>query len=129
MSGELIWLALSAALCLVLWLPYGAAHANVVGFKVGTTDVPDSSVLPEWGRRSHRVHMNMVESLAPFAVLVLILSVSGKADPSTATAAASFFFARLAHAVLYTLGIPYLRTVAFAIGWFACLYLLWQIFA
>ncbi len=129
MSGELFWLALSAALCIVLWIPYGAVHASIVGLRVGTTDVPKSSELPEWGKRSHRVHMNMVESLAPFAILVLILNVSGKADPSTVTAAATFFFARVAHAILYTFGVPYLRTVAYTVGWLACVYLLWQIFA
>ncbi len=129
MSGELFWLALSAALCIVLWIPYGAVHASIVGFRAGTTDVPKSSELPEWGKRSRRVHMNMVESLAPFAILVLILNVSGKADPSTVTAAATFFLARVAHAIFYTIGVPYLRTVAYSVGWLVCIYLLWQILA
>ncbi|USG62738.1 MAPEG family protein [Sneathiella marina] len=127
MTGELFWLAMSAALGLILWIPYTAAGAGVVGFKSGTTDVPKPANLPEWAQRSHRVHMNLVESLAPFAVLVLILSISGKADASTSTAAAAFFFARVAHAIIYTMGIPFLRTVAYTVGWVACLYLLWQI--
>jgi uncharacterized MAPEG superfamily protein len=129
MTGELFWLAMSAALGLVLWIPYTAVGASVVGIRSGTTDVPKHSEFPEWAQRSHRVHMNLVESLAPFAILVLILSITGKADPATSTAAATFFFARVAHAIIYTMGIPYLRTLAYTIGWLACLYLLWQIIA
>lgn len=129
MTGELFWLAMSAALGLILWIPYTAAGAGVVGLKSGTTDVPNHADFPGWAQRSHRVHMNLVESLAPFAVLVLILSVTGKADAATSTAAATFFFARVAHAIIYTMGIPYLRTIAYTVGWVACLYLLWQILA
>jgi len=127
MAGELFWLALSAGLGLILWIPYTTAGAGVFGLKSGTTDVPKYSALPEWAQRSQRVHMNLVESLAPFAILVLILNVSGKADAATVTAAATFFYARVAHAVIYTMGIPFLRTVAYTVGWLVCLFLLWQI--
>ena len=127
MTGELYWLALSVGLGLVLWIPYTALYAGVAGLKAGTTDLPPTSKLPDWARRSHRAHMNLVESLAPFAILILILHVSGKADSATVTAAAIFFFARVAHAILYTLGIPYVRTLAFTVGWLVCLYLLWQL--
>ena len=33
------------------------------------------------------------------------------------------------HAIVYTLGVPYLRTPAYAISWLVCLYLLWQVLA
>ena len=55
-----------------------------------------------------------------------LLQILGKS--SGATAAAIFFFARIAHVVVYTLSIPYLRTPAFSVSWLTCLYLLWQVF-
>ena len=126
MSGELYWLALSAGLALFLWIPYTALYAGLVGFRAGSTDLPPTDKLPVWAKRSNRAHLNLLESLVPFAVLILVLNVSGKADQSTVTAAAIFFWARVAHVIVYTAGIPFARTPAFAIGSFASLYLLWQ---
>lgn len=127
MSGEMYWLALSIGLCLLIWIPYTSLYAGVAGIKAGTTNVPPTAKLPEWAQRCHRAHMNLVETLVPFATLILMLKVTGKADGATATAAAIFFFARVAHAIFYTMGIPYLRTPAFAVSWLVCLYLLWQV--
>ena len=123
MSSELFWLTLTAALSLVIWIPYTALYGGVMGFPSATRDVPATGKLPEWAQRCHRAHMNLVESLAPFAALVIVLELANKTTEGTATAAAVFFFARLVHVIVYTMGIPYLRTAAFAVGGFACLYL------
>ncbi|MGI9406360.1 MAG: MAPEG family protein [Hyphomicrobiaceae bacterium] len=127
MSGEMFWLAMSVLLCLVIWIPYTALYGGLDGVKVGTSQVPQTQRLPDWAQRCHRAHMNLVETLVPFAILILMLQATGKADGATATAAANFFFARAAHAIVYTMGVPYLRTVAFSISWLVCLYLLWQV--
>lgn len=127
MSGELFWLALTVALCVVIWIPYTALYGGIVGLKSGTTDVPPTARLPEWAQRCHRAHMNLIETLVPFAILILMLNVTGKADSTTVAAAAVFFFARVAHAAIYAMGIPFLRTPAFAVSWLVCLYLLWQV--
>ena len=126
MSGELYWLTVSAGLMLVLWVPYTAKNVTLVGLDRGMREIPDETLLPDWARRCRRAHMNLIENFAPFAALVLVLHVAGKADPSTATAAAIFFFARMLHAIVYIAGIPYVRTLFFAIGWLVCFYLLWQ---
>jgi uncharacterized MAPEG superfamily protein len=60
-----------------------------------------------------------VESFAPFAALVLVAHVSGKADATTAFWAMCFFWLRLAHAVVYLLAIPYVRTLIFTLGFVA----------
>jgi uncharacterized MAPEG superfamily protein len=54
-----------------------------------------------------------------FAPLVLILDAQGHSTMSTAIACAVYFWARLAHVIVYTLGIPVLRTLAFAVGFAA----------
>ncbi|NKB20917.1 MAG: MAPEG family protein [Alphaproteobacteria bacterium] len=126
-TGEMFWLALTVGLCLIIWIPYTALYGGIVGVKSGTTDVPPTAKLPDWAQRCHRAHMNLIETLIPFATLVIMIKVLGKSDAATAIAAATFFGARVVHVVVYTMGVPFLRTPAFAVSWLACLYLLWQI--
>ncbi|MEQ1552513.1 MAPEG family protein, partial [Sphingorhabdus sp.] len=54
-----------------------------------------------------------------FAPLALGVQVLGLSSPATIAAAGIFFAARVAHAVIYTFGIPLLRTIAFFAG-FLC---------
>lgn len=129
MSGEMFWLALTVALCLVIWIPYTALYGGLVGTKRATTDTPPYEQLPEWAKRCHRAHLNLLEVLVPFGILLLMLQALGKTGGAITTAAAIFFFARLAHVIVYTAGVPFLRTAAFAVSWLACLFLLWQVFA
>ena len=126
MAGELMWLTLSAGLILVLWVPYILAGISQYGMLNAMKMANDQSGLPDWAKRCYRAHMNLVENLAPFAALVLVLNVSGKADAATVTACAVFFLARVVHALIYVAGIPYVRTASFAIGWAACVFLFWQ---
>ena len=63
-----------------------------------------------WAGRAHRAHHNMLESLVLFAALVLVAVVSQKANSTTLLGAQLFFWARLAYAVVYLAGIPWLRT-------------------
>jgi uncharacterized MAPEG superfamily protein len=75
--------------------------------------------LPEilgWAGRARRAHLNMIENLVLFAALVLTAAVAGKANALTAIGAAIFFWARLAYVVIYLVGIPWLRTLAWLAG-------------
>jgi uncharacterized MAPEG superfamily protein len=69
-----------------------------------------------WVGRVQRAHRNMLESLVLFATLVLVAHVSGQANSTTAFGAALFFYARLAYAVIYWAGIPWLRTGVWTVG-------------
>jgi uncharacterized MAPEG superfamily protein len=69
--------------------------------------------LPEWALRADRAHWNMLENFPHFAVFVLIANAVGLANYQTALGATIFFWARLAHAILYISGIWRLRWVAF----------------
>jgi uncharacterized MAPEG superfamily protein len=80
----------------------------------GNRDTPLE--LPAWAARAKRAHANLVEGLAPFAILVVVAHLAGKANAMTALGATIFFAARLAHFVVYALGIPYLRTAVFTLG-------------
>jgi uncharacterized MAPEG superfamily protein len=50
---------------------------------------------------------------------VIAIHLAGKANAMTAFWAMSFFWIRLAHAVIYLLGIPYVRTLLFTLGYVA----------
>jgi uncharacterized MAPEG superfamily protein len=78
-------------------------------------DKPQSA----WAQRLYFAHTNAVENLVIFAPLVLILDSMGHSTESTAIACAVYFWARLAHAIIYALGIPVLRTLAFTVGFLA----------
>lgn len=117
MTDDLLYLTLSAGLCAVLWVPYILSRIRQQGLvnAVGYMDNPPAP--PAWATRAHRVHLNMVENLAPFAALVLAAHVSGLAGETTALGAAIFFWARLVHAIVYYAAIPWVRTLAFAVAW------------
>jgi len=122
MTPDLTWLAWSAALTAVLWIPYivgltiSAGPINADGYRD-----PTPPELPAWVKRCNRVHINSVEALAPFAVVVLIAHVAGLANETTALWAAIFFYARVAHAAVFWIGIPYVRTLAFTVGFVSTL--------
>lgn len=117
MSVDLYYLALSAVLCLVLWVPYVMARFGIWGI-VETVGYPENPPpLPGWAGRAERAHRNMVENLVPFTALVLVASLGGFDNHLTAMGSAIFFWSRLAHAVVYMLGIPWARTLTFMASW------------
>jgi uncharacterized MAPEG superfamily protein len=66
--------------------------------------------------------------LAPFAILVIVAHLTGKANSTTALGATLFFWARVAHAATYLAGIIYARTAAFFVGVVGELMILSQLF-
>jgi uncharacterized MAPEG superfamily protein len=120
MTTDLSYLAYTAILTAALWIPYVVSQVVTNGFLAPPNYVdPTPRPVPLWGKRADRTYMNAVECFAPFAALVLVAHVAGKADAMTAFWAMSFFWLRVAHAVVYLLGIPYVRTLIFTLG-FAC---------
>ena len=120
MSRELMWLTLTVILTGVMWIPYVLDRVMVRGL-VGAMANPSRHDKPQsaWAQRLYFAHTNAVENLVIFAPLVLILDAQGHSTQSTAIACAVYFWARLAHALIYWAGIPVLRTLAFAVGFVA----------
>src|SRR5919206_50311 len=69
-----------------------------------------------WAGRAARAHHNMLESLVLFAALVLVAVAAGRTNSATLLGAQLFFWARLAYAVIYVAGIPYLRTAVWLLS-------------
>ena len=110
MKPELMWLLWAAALTVVQMLIAVSGATLQVGLPMLASNRENMPVLTGWAGRADRAHHNMLESLALFASLVLIAVVAGKTNATTLLGAQLFFWARLAYAVIYLIGIPWLRT-------------------
>ena len=69
-----------------------------------------------WGGRAARAHRNMLENLVLFAALVLVAVAAGRTNAMTLLGAQIFVYARLAYAVAYVVGIPWLRTAVWGVS-------------
>ena len=119
MKPELQYLAWAAALTALFWIPYILERIKTWGLvpAVGYPDNPPAQA--PWARRMRAAHANAIENLAVFATLVLVAELANVANATTAQAAAIYFWARLVHVIAYTLGIPWVRTLAFDAGFVA----------
>jgi uncharacterized MAPEG superfamily protein len=128
MTTDLWYLAFTAMLTAALWIPYIASQVMANGPLSGENYVdPAPRPVPLWGQRAHRAYLNAVECFAPFAALVIIAHIAGRANGMTAFWATSFFWLRLAHAVVYWAAVPYLRTVVFTLGFICVAGLFWDV--
>jgi uncharacterized MAPEG superfamily protein len=128
MTTDMKYLALTAMLTATLWIPYILAQVKTNGFLVpGNYRDPTPRPVPLWGKRADRTYLNAVEAFAPFAALVIIAQLTGKANATTACLATAFFWLRLTHAVVYLFGIPYVRTLVFTLGYVAVAGIFWQV--
>lgn len=117
MSTELYWLTLTALMTGLLWVPYILNRFVEMGVLTAIFDkTADATPKKEWAKNMMKAHNNAVHNLAVFAPLALVVHISGASTAATMLAVKVYFFARLAHYIVYTVGVPGGRTVAFLIG-------------
>jgi uncharacterized MAPEG superfamily protein len=108
MTAELTYLVWSLALTLVqVVIAVGGATLQVglprlAGNREGMPEMMG------WAGRAARAHSNMLESLVLFAALVLVAHAAGIHNGMTLLGAQLFFWGRVAHAVIYLIGLPWL---------------------
>jgi uncharacterized MAPEG superfamily protein len=127
MKPELFYLALVTALTGLLWVPYVLDRLAVRGLMdaVGYPDNPKPQ--SPWAQRLMKAHANAVENLVVFAPLVLLAQALGVSGPAIGLSAAVYFWARVVHALSYTLAVPWVRTLAFTAGFLAQACIAWQV--
>ena len=127
MKTELFYLVLATAFTGLLWVPY-------ILDRVATRGLLDAVGYPEnpkpqspWAQRLMKAHLNAVENLVVFAALVLAALAAGISNPVIAGACVVYFWARVVHALAYTFAVPWVRTLAFTVGFLAQAAIAWQI--
>jgi uncharacterized MAPEG superfamily protein len=104
------WLLLLAASLIRAkgWTPEGMKLA------MGNRDnLPEATLL---AGRADRTARNTLENFVLFAALALVAQVSGAQSSRVLLGAEIFFWSRLVFIAVYYVGIPYLRTVVWIVG-------------
>lgn len=121
----LVWTALLGLLMPAVYLVGRTQAPGGMEWALGNRNQP-LEIAP-WTARAIRAHHNLTENLAPFAILVLVAHVTGRANGMTALGATIFFWARVAHFAVYTAGLIGVRTAVFFLGAFGELLILFQL--
>jgi uncharacterized MAPEG superfamily protein len=129
MTPELFYLVWSAALTVVLAVIAVAGAQLQVGLPRLAGNRENMPEITGWAGRAQRAHRNMLENLVLFAILVLTAKAAGISNATTLLGAQLFFWGRVAHGVVYLIGIPWLRTAAWAVSIIGLLLLFWQLLA
>lgn len=127
MKTELLYLFLVTAFTGLLWVPYILDRVAVRGLLDAVGYPANPKPQSPWAQRLMKAHANAVENLVVFAGLVLVAHAIGVTNAAIAGACIVYFWARVVHTVAYTFAVPWVRTLAFTVGFFAQAVLAWQI--
>jgi uncharacterized MAPEG superfamily protein len=125
MSVELMMLVYSALLLLFIILAQAglAIGQNGLTAQAGSRDsLAEPSVLR---KRMQRLTANMQENLVIFSIVVLAANAAGISNETTVLGATLFFYARVAHAVVYAFGWPMIRPLFYFLGVGGTLVIAW----
>ena len=110
MKPELMLLVWCVALTVVQMLIAVNASMLQVGLPALAGNHERFPDISGWAGRAVRAHRNMLENLPLFAALVLVAVAAAKTNDMTLLGAQLFFWGRLAYALVYVAGVPWLRT-------------------
>ncbi|MEA2755178.1 MAG: hypothetical protein QOJ54_1467 [Aliidongia sp.] len=116
MSPELNLLVWATALTLVQALVAAMGATGQLGLPILAGNRETLPAISGWAGRAQRAHRNMLESFVLFVALVLAAQLAGKTNAMTTLGAELFFWARLVYAVIYVMGIAWLRTGVWAVS-------------
>jgi uncharacterized MAPEG superfamily protein len=116
MSVELQMLVWAAVLALVQMLVAVIGAQTQIGLPRLAGNREAMPELAGWAGRARRAHQNLLESLIVFAIAVLAVELTDRADEMTALGAQLFFWGRVAYALVYLVGLPWLRTAVWAVS-------------
>jgi uncharacterized MAPEG superfamily protein len=116
MKPELMLLVWAAVLTLVQAVIAVHGALMQVGLPMLAGNREGMPEIRGWGGRAARAHRNMLENLVLFAVLVLAAVVAGKTNDTTLLGAQIFLYARIAYALVYIAGLPWIRTAVWGVS-------------
>jgi len=115
MNTEIYILAYIGSFLLLLTLIQGTRNVLVLGLPTAAGNQHD---VPQWGGwhdRLNRAIRNLIESIVIFSPIAISIHLLGLSNEASSLGAQIFLIARLIHAPVFVLGIPWVRTTA----WFA----------
>jgi|SRR5450755_2741086 len=127
MKTELLYLVYVTVFTGLLWVPYILDRIATRGLLDAVGYPLNPKPQSPWAQRLIKAHFNAVENLVVFAVLVLAAVTSGISTSVVASACIVYFWARVVHALAYAFAVPWVRTLAFTVGFFAQAVIAWQI--
>jgi uncharacterized MAPEG superfamily protein len=109
----LVWMV---ALTFVEVVVASVAAQSQVGLPALAGNRDHLPALAGWAGRAQRAYRNTNENLPLFIALVLVAQIASKTNATTLLGCELFFWGRVAHWLIYLAGIPWLRTLAWAVS-------------
>ena len=126
---ELQMLAWAIALGLVQLLLDASLMTLQRGLKWNTSARDgEPAALTGVAARVHRAFRNFLETFPFFAAAVLAVVATGRTGVGTALGVQLYFWARVAYVPLYAAGIPYVRTLVWAVSFWGLIKVLAALF-
>ena len=116
MSTEIQMLSLTGLVLFLLTIIQGTRNVLALGLPTAAGNQDDIAPWTGWNDRLNRAVRNAIEAISIFAPVVVAVEFADANNATSALGAQIFFFARLLHAPIFVLGIPYLRTTAWTAG-------------
>jgi len=116
MSIEILSAAAIAGVLLLLTLIQGTRNVLVLGLPTAAGNQHDIAPWTGANDRLNRAIRNLIETVAIFVPLAVAVEVMGLTNSTTALGAEIFLISRIIHAVVYVVGVPWVRTTAWTGG-------------
>ena len=116
MNIEIKMLAATAGLLLLMTLIQGTRNVLLLGLSTTAGNQHNIPAWTGWNDRLNRAIDNLKEAIIIFMPLNIAVQLLGLSNETTALGAQIFVAARIVHAIVYTLGVPWIRTVAWTAG-------------
>jgi len=129
MTLELKMLAWSVCLGIVYVLVAATLSTAERGawWNIGNRDA-EAKPLSSRAGRAHRASRNFLETFPFFAAAVLAVVLAQRSSAHTALGAQLYFWGRLAYLPVYLIGIPVVRTLAWAVAFWGLLMIIAALF-
>ena len=88
---ELFYLFLTTLFCGLLWIPYVTERFFRFGIKI-TCGYKDNTInIPNWAIRAKSAHLNLIENLPLFGILIIIITYLDLSNSQTQLGSIIFF--------------------------------------
>ncbi len=116
MSIEIQTVAAVSGLLLLLTLIQGTRNVLLLGLPTAAGNQHNIDPWTGANDRLNRATRNLIEAIAIFAPIAIAVQVLGLTNEWTALGAKVFLVSRVIHAIVFVIGVPWVRTTAWTGG-------------